>query len=150
MDILLVGLAGSLGAIGRYLIYQIDRSLPPHNFPFATLVINLLGCFIAGLVLGFAEKALPHQKHYFMLFSIGFVGSFTTFSSLSVETLQLAQNSFPLAAATRMVPTSGAVQVNDVNEKVSPISSSPSVLLPSFERVSLSSRFSTEAGMPML
>ncbi|WPU64790.1 fluoride efflux transporter CrcB [Peredibacter starrii] len=103
MDILLVGLAGSLGAIGRYLIYQIERSFPPHNFPFATLFINLVGCFIAGLVLGFATKALPHQKHHFMLFSIGFVGSFTTFSTLTVETLQLAQHSFPLAAIANVL-----------------------------------------------
>lgn len=103
MDILLVGLAGSLGAIGRYLIYQIERTLPSHNFPYGTLVINMIGCFIAGLVLGFAERSLPHQKHYLMLFSIGFVGSFTTFSSLSAETFQLAQHSFPLAAIANVL-----------------------------------------------
>lgn len=99
MDILLVGLAGSLGAIGRYLIYQFERSFPSHNFPFGTLIINLLGCFIAGLILGFATKALPHHRHYLMLFSIGFVGSFTTFSSLSAETLELLQNQFYVSAA---------------------------------------------------
>lgn len=64
MDILLIGLAGSLGAISRYLIYLWEKSLPTHNFPLGTLFINLIGCFLAGIVLGLAEKCLTFTKTY--------------------------------------------------------------------------------------
>ncbi len=92
MDILLIGLAGSLGAISRYLIYLWEKSLPTHNFPLGTLFINLIGCFLAGIVLGLAEKTLPSQRHTLTLISIGFIGSFTTFSTFGMETLHLIQS----------------------------------------------------------
>lgn len=103
MDLLIIGLAGSVGAISRYLIYLWEKSLPSHNFPLGTLVINLFGCFLAGIVLGLAENALPSQKHTLTLLSIGFIGSFTTFSTFGMETLYLIQSNLLMQAGLNIL-----------------------------------------------
>ncbi|KKI91698.1 chromosome condensation protein CrcB [Bacillus sp. SA1-12] len=91
MVYLLVGLAGLLGAILRYLIglALFDESL---MFPFSTLVTNLIGSFLltwftTGLLNKFSMPA-----HIKTVIGTGFVGSFTTFSTLSVETVHLFQS----------------------------------------------------------
>ncbi len=89
MIYLFVGIAGSLGAILRYLI---GISLFTHSsFPYATLCINLIGSFLlAWLTTRFFKRTSlsPVMK---TAIATGFVGSFTTFSTLSVETVQLFQ-----------------------------------------------------------
>lgn len=87
---LLVGIAGSLGAALRY-----SLSLLLFNetgFPFSTLCINLIGCFLltyltAGL---FSKSNIPANIK--TAIGTGFIGSFTTFSAFSVETLTLFIN----------------------------------------------------------
>ena len=90
MIYLFVGIAGSLGAILRYLI---GISLFTHSsFPYATLCINLIGSFLlAWLTTRFFKRTSlsPVMK---TAIATGFVGSFTTFSTLSVETVQLFQS----------------------------------------------------------
>ena len=86
----LVGIAGSFGAILRYLIsISLLQNTP---FPFATLSINLIGSFLlAWLTSGlFKKTTLP--SHIKTAIGTGFVGSFTTFSTLSIETVELFQN----------------------------------------------------------
>ncbi|WP_053218723.1 fluoride efflux transporter FluC [Virgibacillus senegalensis] len=88
MIYLYVGLAGSLGAMLRYgigiLFYQADTV-----FPFTTLIINLAGSFLlawlTGSILSTARLSLTAKS----AIGTGFVGSFTTFSTLSVETVDL-------------------------------------------------------------
>jgi fluoride exporter len=91
MDILIIGLAGSAGAISRYFIYLFQASYLSKDFPYATILINVSGCFLAGLVLASADESTDSSKHFLTLVSIGFIGSFTTFSTFGVETLQLLQ-----------------------------------------------------------
>lgn len=87
---LLVGIAGSLGAALRY-----SLSLLLSNetvFPFSTLCINLIGCFLltyltAGL---FSKSSIPANVK--TAIGTGFIGSFTTFSAFSVETITLFVN----------------------------------------------------------
>ena len=90
MIYLFVGIAGSLGAILRYLI---GISLFTHSsFPYATLCMNLIGSFLlAWLTTRFFKRTSlsPVMK---TAIATGFVGSFTTFSTLSVETVQLFQS----------------------------------------------------------
>ena len=49
MDFLVVGVGGFIGAIARYFIYIQEQTFSPYKFPLATLLINLLGCFLAGV-----------------------------------------------------------------------------------------------------
>ena len=83
-----VGLGGAIGSIFRYTL-----SLLPikSSFPVLTLITNLLGAFIIGVVVGLFEKQyLPSQIHLFL--KTGLWGGFTTFSTFSLETLTLLEN----------------------------------------------------------
>lgn len=98
--ILWVGLGGFFGAISRYIFYFLTKiSFPTANFPIATLIINTSGCFIAGLLSGwFSRKGISTDHALNLIFSIGFLGAFTTFSAFSVETIVLFDRGFPLFA----------------------------------------------------
>ena len=89
MEFLIVGIGGFCGAIARYFVYLVERSILSHHFPFGTVFINVSGCLLAGLLLATGERALPIHRHLILIGSMGFIGSFTTFSTYSVETLQL-------------------------------------------------------------
>src|SRR6476619_5346492 len=90
MVYLLVGIAGSLGAILRYLI---GLSLFTNSsFPYATLSINLIGSFLLAWLTTRLFKKTSFPSALSTAIGTGFVGSFTTFSALSVETVQLFQN----------------------------------------------------------
>ncbi len=86
MQFLCVGLGGFLGALARYLINLGQVFLGWQGYPYATLAINLSGCFFGGILLGVTEKT-PTIHHNFLLFaSVGFLGAFTTFSTFGIET----------------------------------------------------------------
>ncbi len=98
MEIIIVGFGGFVGAIARYLVYSPERSLGVHAFPFGTLFINILGCLLAGFLLAAVERALPIHRHLILLGSMGLIGSFTTFSTFSVESFSLLRsNQFAFA-----------------------------------------------------
>lgn len=95
--ILLIGLGSFLGGISRYLltIYINNRYLP--NFPFGTLAVNIIGCFLIGLVYGFTEKGNVSDEWRLFL-ATGILGGFTTFSSFSHETITLLREQHYLYA----------------------------------------------------
>lgn len=87
--ILLVGTGGFLGSVLRYSIslslkkvHWFGSSLPP------TLLANLLGCFLIGMLLGYSGKL---SKDVVLLTTTGFCGGFTTFSTFSFESYQFLQ-----------------------------------------------------------
>ncbi len=87
-----IGAAGFLGAITRY---RIDRWITYRmkgSFPWGTLLVNLTGCFILGLLISvFAERMAPDSDLRAAL-TVGFVGAYTTFSALAYQTLGLSEN----------------------------------------------------------
>jgi CrcB protein len=87
---LLVGLGGFLGSILRYLLGGwVLRLKVGWTFPLETLIINVLGCLVFGLLAGLAESrgVLTGPARTFLF--IGLLGGFTTFSSFGYETFQL-------------------------------------------------------------
>lgn len=103
MEFIIVGLGGFIGAICRYLVYLSERALGLHSFPFGTLVINISGCLVAGILLGVVERSLPVHRHLILLGSMGLVGSFTTFSTFSVESFQLIRSNQIMLAGTNIL-----------------------------------------------
>ncbi len=95
--LLAVALGGSFGAVARYLLSTwVGRLGPSLAFPFGTLVVNVLGSFCLGLLTGAslaASQALGENTK--ALLGIGFLGSFTTFSTFSVETLRAFEAGAP-------------------------------------------------------
>lgn len=95
MDKLLwVGLGGTLGAILRYSISLLPLK---SSFPFLTLITNVIGAFVIGIVVGLFEKHYLSSNINLFL-KTGVCGGFTTFSTFSLETLTLLENGMPSIA----------------------------------------------------
>jgi fluoride exporter len=94
-DLLAIALAGALGATCRWLVAGwTQRSWIGHvtwgQLPVGTLLVNVAGCLVLGLVVGLGSTALPPRWR--LAASTGFLGSFTTFSTFGVETMTLVQS----------------------------------------------------------
>lgn len=88
-SVLIVGFGGFLGSVGRYLIsYWYLSKETTLVFPYPTFAANLIGCFLIGVLFGMSTKL---SKEQLLFFSTGFCGGFTTFSSFSLENIQLFQ-----------------------------------------------------------
>jgi CrcB protein len=97
--ILAIGLGSFLGGVGRYLLSQFIQTKCAVGFPFGTLGVNLLGCFLIGLVFGLAEKGNVSTEWRIFL-ATGVLGGFTTFSAFSYETVTLLRDGHLAHAAT--------------------------------------------------
>lgn len=101
---LLVALGGAIGSTSRYGISELFYHRTNQTFPWATLFVNLAGCLLIGLLIGAAQRYqfLNHNsiKAFFL---IGLCGGFTTFSTFSVETLRLFQNSQNIQAIAYII-----------------------------------------------
>ncbi|WP_010283593.1 fluoride efflux transporter CrcB [Bacillus timonensis] len=89
MNVLFVMIGGFLGACCRYLLGEFTPT--PHGFPVGTLTVNLIGCLCLGWLLSFLANQKNRNLKISLLFGTGFIGSFTTFSTFSVEVVQLLQ-----------------------------------------------------------
>ncbi|HUR30876.1 MAG TPA: fluoride efflux transporter CrcB [Saprospiraceae bacterium] len=86
--ILLVGAGSFIGGSARFLLSEWIQTKTLSSFPYATLTVNLIGCFAIGLVFGFIEKTQP-PLDWRLFVTTGILGGFTTFSALSVETFSM-------------------------------------------------------------
>lgn len=83
---LLVALGGALGSMARY---GIGLAVHSTTFPYATLIVNVVGCLCIGLALPTIERAASITPEFRQIFIVGFLGGFTTFSALGSETIAL-------------------------------------------------------------
>ncbi|WP_027183817.1 fluoride efflux transporter CrcB [Desulfovibrio inopinatus] len=90
--IVLIGLAGSLGALSRYGIGSVVHSFMGRNFPWGTAAANTMGCFLFGLVWSLAEDRYMIRPETRIIILTGFMGAFTTFSTFIFETNQLLRD----------------------------------------------------------
>jgi len=92
LETLIVGLGGFFGAITRYLISNFLSKPNQSAFPLSTFFVNVSGCFILGLFLSLTTKTPHIDPKLKLLFTVGFVGSYTTFSTFGYETATLIKN----------------------------------------------------------
>ena len=88
-NILIVGIGSFLGGVLRYLISIVMKSYCSQGFPWATLMVNLLGCLLIGLLFGLFNRYSSINNVWCLLFTTGLCGGFTTFSTFANEGLQL-------------------------------------------------------------
>ena len=87
--VLLVGLGGAIGSILRYLITDI---IPSNQMPYGTIIVNLLGSMLLGIMFGaIAADAIINQD-YVLLFGTGLLGAFTTMSAFAMDTVTLTED----------------------------------------------------------
>ncbi len=95
---LLVALGGAVGSVGRYWTGILFAGAFGLDFPLGTLVINILGSFIIGL----ADVAAGGSAMRSLII-VGFCGGYTTFSSFSLQTLELIRAGHPVAASINVL-----------------------------------------------
>ncbi len=104
----MVALGGALGASARFGIFVLVKMLWRPQWPWATLVANLTGCLLMGLLLSTWH---PERGHMFrMFFGVGFLGALTTFSTFSAETIQqLERGNWSVAILNVVVSVTGCL-----------------------------------------
>jgi fluoride exporter len=89
---LLIAVFGAAGAVSRYWLDGRVSDLVHGQFPWGTFVVNVAGAFALGLLVALTtERLLPHP-HWRVALGIGFLGSFTTFSTYTYESVKLAED----------------------------------------------------------
>ncbi|MGN6532650.1 MAG: fluoride efflux transporter CrcB [Ginsengibacter sp.] len=89
--ILLVGLGSFIGGVSRYLMTIFVQNKFLSTFPYGTLAVNIIGCFLMGAIYGFSEKGNWNPEWRIFL-ATGIMGGFTTFSSFSNEPVSMLRD----------------------------------------------------------
>lgn len=99
VKLLWIALGGGLGSVARYLLAGWTQNLTRGTFPVGTLVVNVLGCFVIGLLAVAAADPIRLRPELRVALLVGVLGGFTTFSTFGVETFALANERQYLHAA---------------------------------------------------
>jgi len=91
--IILIGTGGFMGAILRYLVSGYVQNLSESvSIPYGTFAVNIIGCFLFGMLSHLTELQIAMTLEMRLLLMVGFLGSFTTYSTFSNETMILLQD----------------------------------------------------------
>jgi fluoride exporter len=83
---------GAAGSLARYLIGIAIMTRTGGRFPFGTLFVNMSGSFLIGLAMALLTERLRPHPNWRLLLVVGFLGGYTTFSSLEWETMSLVKD----------------------------------------------------------
>lgn len=89
VHVMMVGLGGFFGAIARYAVSKKLNHSAGASIPLGTLTVNLVGSFLLGIITGMQADII-----ILLLFGTGFMGAFTTFSTLKLEMTELYRNDY--------------------------------------------------------
>jgi fluoride exporter len=85
----LIGTGGFIGSIARYLTQQSISKVLPVIFPYGTLMVNVSGCFLIGIIYALTDRGSLISPEWRFFLATGFCGGFTTFSTFSYESYGL-------------------------------------------------------------
>ena len=92
VKLFLIGLAGFVGTLGRYGLSGVVAKRYGETFPLGTLAVNLIGCFLVGLLFYVMQERFLVNQNVRTIILIGLLGGFTTFSSFGLQTFTLLQD----------------------------------------------------------
>jgi CrcB protein len=102
---LMVGLGSMLGGVSRYGMSLLTQNASAFSLPYGTLLSNLAGCLLIGLIAGFGDRTELLSTEMRLLLATGFCGGFTTMSSFVYELGQFVQDKEYFFASTYFVAT---------------------------------------------
>jgi CrcB protein len=105
LSLSLVGLGSLLGGVSRYGLTLATQNVAAFSLPYGTLVSNLAGCLLIGLIAGFSGRTDLLSTELRLLLATGFCGGFTTMSSFVYELGQFVQDKEYFFASTYFVAT---------------------------------------------
>ena len=90
-ELFLIAGFGALGALARHGVNLVFVRLTPGHFPWATLVVNVVGCFLIGLVYSASYDSKRLSPELALVLSVGFLGALTTVSGFALQTWMLGE-----------------------------------------------------------
>jgi CrcB protein len=90
-SVLIVGIGSFIGGALRYLISTLFKQFCTQGFPWGTLLVNLMGCFIFGVIFALFSKYSSTSHPWCLLLTTGLCGGFTTFSTFAYESVLMLQ-----------------------------------------------------------
>lgn len=122
INYLIVSAGAAIGGAARYWLSNFVYNFLPQNFPYGTLTVNFIGSIILGIVVYFFDSKELISPGFRLFITIGFCGGFTTFSTFSIETINLFRDSQILLALlnifSSIILCLAAVYLVSINSKI--------------------------------
>lgn len=88
----IIGTGSFIGGVLRYIISKLIQNSMISSFPFGTFVVNIIGCFLIGVIYGLTERGNYISTEWKMFLTVGFCGGFTTFSTFANENVSMLRD----------------------------------------------------------